>query len=218
MEPVNYVDLYILALLVIAWCVLHSGMISISVTEYIQNRLGSKYRFYRLFFNLTAILTLIPVVLFASSVRTRVIFEWSGYARIGQVLLLAIAMLLFCLGGRHYDARQLLGIKQIRDGNASKLISAKNEFDSSGILGITRHPWYLAVILLIWVRQMDISVIIVNIILTAYLIVGTHLEEKKLIREFGEKYLTYQKQVSMLIPLKWLKSKIFPKQSANQQT
>jgi hypothetical protein len=40
------------------------------------------------------------------------------------------------------------------------------------------------------------------------LIVGTYLEEKKLIGELGEKYLAYQKRVSMLIPYKWLKSKI----------
>jgi protein-S-isoprenylcysteine O-methyltransferase Ste14 len=53
---------------------------------------------------------------------------------------------------------------------------------------------------------LDISVIIVNVILTSYLIVGTHLEEKKLVMEFGEKYLIYQKRVSMLIPYKWLKS------------
>jgi protein-S-isoprenylcysteine O-methyltransferase Ste14 len=41
------------------------------------------------------------------------------------------------------------------------------------------------------------------------LIVGTCLEEKKLIREFGEKYIAYQKRVSMLIPYRWLRSKIF---------
>jgi protein-S-isoprenylcysteine O-methyltransferase Ste14 len=208
MEPVNYADLIILATLVIAWCVLHSGMISLSATDYLQKRLGSNFRFYRLFFNLTSFLTLVPVVLFATSVRTQVIFAWTGYARIFQLTLLGIAFLLLFLGGRHYDARQLIGIKQIRDGNSSKLISDKNEFDTSGILGMTRHPWYLAVILLIWSRPLDASVIVVNTILTAYLIVGTYLEEKKLIREFGDKYRTYQKQVSMLIPLKWLTSKL----------
>ena len=55
---------------------------------------------------------------------------------------------------------------------------------------------------------MDVSVIFVNVILTFYLIVGTYLEEKKLIREFGEKYAAYQNRVSMLLPYKWLKSKI----------
>jgi protein-S-isoprenylcysteine O-methyltransferase Ste14 len=89
-----------------------------------------------------------------------------------------------------------------------KLISDKNEFDTSGILGITRHPWYLAAILLIWARPLDISVIVVNMIFTAYLIAGTYLEEKKLIREFGDKYRIYQQQVSMLIPLKCFSLKL----------
>jgi protein-S-isoprenylcysteine O-methyltransferase Ste14 len=183
-------------------------MISVSVTEYFKKRLGPEFRFYRLFFNLIAILTLVPVALFAYSIRTQLIFHWNGYMRIGQVLLIVTSFLLFFFGGRHYDARQVLGIKQIKEGAANKAITDTGELDTSGVLGITRHPWYLATILLIWARQMDASVIFVNVILTSYLIVGTFLEERKLIREFGEKYLTYQKRVSMLIPFKWLSSKI----------
>jgi len=103
---------------------------------------------------------------------------------------------------------QLLGIKQIKEGTSNKAISDTGELDTSGVLKITRHPWYLAAILLVWARPMDVSVIIVNIILTSYLIVGTYFEEKKLVREFGEKYTEYQNRVSMLIPYKWLKSAI----------
>ncbi len=62
--------------------------------------------------------------------------------------------------------------------------------------------------LLIWAGQMDVSTIIVNIILTAYLVIGTLLEERKLVREFGEEYRAYQKRVSMFIPFLWLRSKI----------
>ena len=197
-----------LSLLVIAWCALHSTMISTSVTEYLKKHFGPRFRFYRLFFNLVALLTLIPVALFAYSIRTQAIFSWNGYLREGQIFLLAVAGLLFVVGGLHYDVRQVLGIKQIKEGAASKTITNTGELNTSGILSITRHPWYLATILLIWARQMDVSVIFVNVILTAYLIAGTFLEERKLIREFGDKYLTYQKSVSMLIPFKWLDSKI----------
>ena len=208
MEPIDYAIYLILSLLVISWCVLHSAMISISVTEYFKKCLGPKYRFYRLFFNIIAILTLIPVVLFAYSIRTQAIFQWNGYMRLGQVLILGTAVLLFFLGGRHFDIRQVLGIRQIREGISNKAITDTGELDTSGVLGITRHPWYLATILLIWARQMDISAIIVNLILTSYLIVGTYLEEKKLVREFGENYQKYQKKVSMLVPFKWLKERI----------
>jgi len=99
-----------------------------------------------------------------------------------------------------------LGIKQVKEGTSNKAITDSGELDTSGVLGITRHPWYLATLLLIWARQLDASAMFVNVILTAYLIVGTYLEEKKLVREFGEKYLIYQKRVSMLIPYKWLMS------------
>jgi protein-S-isoprenylcysteine O-methyltransferase Ste14 len=183
-------------------------MISASVLEYFKKHLGTEFRFYRLFFNFIAIVTLIPVALFAYSIRTEAIFHWNGYMRIGQLFLLGIAVLLFLLGGRHYDVRQVSGIKQIKEGTSNKAITDTGELDTSGVLGITRHPWYLATILLIWARQLDASAIFVNVILTSYLIVGTHLEEKNLIREFGEKYAAYQNRVSMLIPYKWLKSKI----------
>jgi len=208
MEPIDYSSYIILSSLIIVWCVLHSTMISVPVTQYLEKLLGIKFCFYRLFFNLIATLTVIPVALFAYSIRTQAVFHWNGYLRIGQVFLLGIAVLLFFLGGRHYDARQFLGIKQIREGNSNKLITAKDELDASGILGITRHPWYLASILFIWARQLDVSAIIVNVVFTSYLIVGTYLEEKKLVREFGEKYLTYQQMVSMLIPFRWLMSGI----------
>ena len=120
MDPIDYTKYLILSLLVIAWCVLHSVMISVPVTEYLKKRLGIRFRFYRLFFNLIAILTLIPAALFAYSLQTQVIFHWNGYMRIGQVILLGIAVLLFFLGGGHYDARQVLGIKQIREGTSKK--------------------------------------------------------------------------------------------------
>ncbi len=213
MEPIDYTKYLILSLLIIAWCVLHSTMISASVIELFKKHFGPRFRFYRFFFNLIAILTLIPVALFAYSIRTQAIFHWKGYMCIGQVLVIVTAVLLFFLGGRNYDVRQFLGIKQIKEGTSNKAMTDTGEIDTSGVLGITRHPWYLATILIIWARQLDVSVILVNIILTSYLIVGTYLEEKKLIREFGEKYLIYQKRVSMLIPYKWLKSIIIKRHS-----
>ena len=167
MESRYITEYLILSLLLILWCALHSAMISFSVTEYFKKSLGPKYRFYRLFFNIISVLTLLPVALFAYSIQTQVIFHWNGYMRIGQVILLGIAVLLFFLGGRHYDARQVVGISQIREGTSNKVITDTGELDTSGVLGATRHPWYLATILFIWARQLDVSAILVNIILTS---------------------------------------------------
>jgi protein-S-isoprenylcysteine O-methyltransferase Ste14 len=42
--------------------------------------------------------------------------------------------------------------------------------------------------------------IVVNAILTIYVVIGTVLEEKKLVLEFGDAYRKYQQEVPMLIP------------------
>ena len=198
----------VLSALVAAWCFLHSAMISLSVTQYLKRSLGPAFRFYRLFYNIVAVMTLVPVVLFAHSLRTQPMFSWDGYWRMIQVVMLGTAGLLFFLGARHYNARQFLGITQIQEGTASKAITASGALDTSGVLSVIRHPWYTAAMLLIWAGQLDVSASLVNTILTAYLFIGTVLEEKKLVREFGEEYRVYQARVSMFLPYKWLKSRI----------
>jgi protein-S-isoprenylcysteine O-methyltransferase Ste14 len=42
--------------------------------------------------------------------------------------------------------------------------------------------------------------IIINMVLTIYVIIGTRLEERKLVLEFGDIYIKYQQEVPMLIP------------------
>jgi protein-S-isoprenylcysteine O-methyltransferase Ste14 len=100
---------------------------------------------------------------------------------------------------------QFLGIRQIRTGASHGALTATGRLHTTGILRITRHPWYLGAIMLLWAGDLDASTLIGNIILTLYLIVGTVLEERKLVGEFGEDYRRYQKQVSMLVPLKYLR-------------
>ena len=62
--------------------------------------------------------------------------------------------------------------------------------------------------ILLWARDQSLSGLIINMILSIYLVIGTFLEERKLVLEFGDKYQAYQLQVSMLIPFKWLESKL----------
>jgi len=82
--------------------------------------------------------------------------------------------------------------------------------DSSGVLGLVRHPWYTAVVLLLWARDLDVAALVANGVLTIYIVVGTLLEEGKLVHEFGDAYRNYQGRVSMFVPLKWIRSRIAP--------
>jgi protein-S-isoprenylcysteine O-methyltransferase Ste14 len=195
-----------LAVLWIFWCALHSGMISVMATGYLKRCLGTRFRIYRLVFNLVALVTVIPVMVYQQQLRGPILFRWEGFLTLFQVILLISAILLFLAGARHYDLLQFSGLRQIKTGSFHNALSETGELDTNGILDITRHPWYLGGILIIWTRDIDISALVTNIILTLYFIVGTVLEERKLLLEYGDDYRRYQKEVSMLIPIKWLLS------------
>ncbi len=194
----------------VVWCAIHSGMISIKATTYLQNTLGDKYRFYRLAYNLIAIFTLLPIYLFGKSIVGDAVLRWPEILEFLRYLMLFFSLLLFYVGARKYDMLQFLGIRQIRSGESHMSLLADDELDTSGILSVTRHPWYLATLIFIWVFQneMNNADVIMRLILTAYLFIGTLLEERKLIQEYGDDYRKYMQQVSMIFPTKWLVSKI----------
>jgi protein-S-isoprenylcysteine O-methyltransferase Ste14 len=47
-----------------------------------------------------------------------------------------------------------------------------------------------------------------NILWSAWIYIGTVLEERDLVEQFGDAYREYQKKVSMLFPLQWIKKKL----------
>ena len=198
----------ILAILWIAFCTLHSGLISITFTNFLKQKIGDSYRFYRLFYNIFSIVTLIPILIYTVSIRQQPFFAWTGYLLPVKDVLFFISILCFVAGARHYSLSQFSGIAQIKEGANHNLINETGEFSSRGILGVVRHPFYAGIFPLIWSSNLDTPTLIVNIILSIYVVIGTLLEERKLIEEFGDAYREYQQKVSMLFPLKWIKKKL----------
>jgi len=199
---------FLLVIFLSCWCMLHSALISLSVTDYLKKHLGNRFRFFRLFFNLISLATLAPLVWYGFKLRSAPFFEWSGYLKPVQIILLGLGLFLFLAGARHYNGWIFFGIKQIREKTVYDSLSKTNRLNTAGILGFIRHPWYTAVIALLWAQDLDISVLLANIVFTAYLIIGTFLEERKLVMEFGDQYRAYQKTVSMFIPYQWLKQRL----------
>jgi methanethiol S-methyltransferase len=192
----------------IIWCFSHSLMITPMVTTYLKDKLGDRFRYYRLLFNIVSLVTLCPLALYSFQLKERPVLVWNGALVVVQYGLLALSAFLFLAGARHYSLPSFLGLAQIRGGESIQTLSKRPVFATSGILGVIRHPWYAGGLLLIWARNLGSTALLTNSVLSLYLVIGAFLEERKLIGEFGDEYRQYQNRVSMLFPWNWIKKKL----------
>ena len=199
----------LLVILWIAWCALHSALISLTVTEWLRKRFPDGFRYYRLLYNSLAVATLVPVLIYSVSLREEPIVAWNGPWVVVPVLLAAAALVLFAAGARRYDFLQFFGLRQIQGENDCSVLTDDCSLDTGGVLAVVRHPWYGGGILIVWARPLDLAAIFTNLVICGYFVVGAMLEERKLKRQFGSQYSAYQQRVSMLFPVKWVQRRLF---------
>jgi protein-S-isoprenylcysteine O-methyltransferase Ste14 len=71
----------------------------------------------------------------------------------------------------------------------------------NGLYCHVRHPLYSAGLLFIWLSPlMTTSLLALNLGLTLYIIIGSIFEERRLVGQFGQAYVDYQRRVPRLIP------------------
>jgi len=100
----------------------------------------------------------------------------------------------------NYDSLSFFGIRQILNSGKELTIDPAESIKKNGLLGVIRHPMYLALIIFLWSTIFTLMDLLITTLLTIYVIIGTILEEKKLILEFGDAYKKYQQEVPMLVP------------------
>ena len=141
--------------------------------------LGANYAYYRLCYNIFSLLTLFPVVLYQLRLHEKILFAWPWPWNMLKIAMYLAAFFLFYEGYRAYDMKYVLGTRQLQERREDKMQKAA-DFKTSGILDYVRHPWYSGAIILVWAfgHISDVS-LVSKIILTAYIFIGTFLEEKK---------------------------------------
>jgi len=188
----------LLALAWAAWGALHSILISRAFQTRLAARWPAVHCHWRFFFSLIALLTLLPPA-------------WLTWRADGPWLIvwpwpwLEAALNLAALG---------LGWAAIRAFGGPLAFLGLNDLTGrcepprpdkpiqKGLLGWVRHPLYGLAVVLLWAHDLNTAGLVTSAVLTAYLLVGTCLEERRLAQEWGPAWLEYRARVSAFLPLK----------------
>ncbi len=182
------------------WSFFHSLLITHRWKRW-QNRVFPGLEPYsRLIYVVFSTLSLGGMLLWWRTLPQILLWDWSGpwlYVRWAGVLA---ALAFFVLGAGAFDNRTFLGLRQVQN-HWRRRAGPEIEFSRRGVLGKVRHPWYSGTLLffVFCLPVTDVNLVWRGIFLI-YTLIGTELEERKLIVELGERYATYRREVRRYFP------------------
>jgi protein-S-isoprenylcysteine O-methyltransferase Ste14 len=120
---------------------------------------------------------------------------WHGPTWIVAISLLAGLGIGVCC--RWFDHDEFLGLRQAWTGIAG----TTGPLHIDGPYRFVRHPIMLGLLIALWAQPiMPSELLLMNGGMTIYILIAIRLEERGLVREFGEEYEKYRREVPALIP------------------
>ncbi len=183
---------------VAAYGLLHSLLASLTTKAHTRKLFGmATDRWFRIAYNLIAVLTLLPILLLPILLIDKVIYMIHFPWVILTLAIQVVAVTVVVAGVRQTGMGSFIGLHQLflpEDTTPPRLVA-------SGFYRYVRHPIYTAGLIFIWLLPiLTWNLLALNIGLTAYIFTGAYFEERKLLLEFGESYAEYRKRTPMLIP------------------
>ncbi len=175
----------------------HSLMVRRGFKERLSKRVSTRY--HGAIYSIASGIVLTVVVVFWQKSATSV-YVLEGVARwivLGGMLFAAIVFVLSIVALRTFDP---LGLAPIR-AHLHGVEPHSGPFVVRGPYRWVRHPLYACILVVFWATpDLALDRLLFNVLWTAWMYVGTVLEERDLTREFGEAYANYKKKVPMFVP------------------
>ena len=95
---------------------------------------------------------------------------------------------------------ELFGLQQVYL-NLRSAKPAPNHFGTPWLYRLVRHPLHLGTMTVLWATPtMTVGHLLFAVVMTIYIVIGIHYEERDLVRHFGDSYREYQRETPMLLP------------------
>lgn len=194
---VNYI------LLFLGWAtygLIHSALATTSVKATIFRLTKISASSYRLFYNLIALLSIVPLIYFGFCNSSKVLYLSHSYSNLISILVMAFGLLIMGMVMKKYF-REMSGLQE----------TSTQVLYVNGLHRFVRHPLYTGTFLLligIFIYRPQINVLISVIAIILYTIFAVRWEERKLLFNLGEQYKIYCQSTPRFIPRFFAKRKI----------
>ncbi len=134
-------------------------------------------------------------------------FAWPAWFQQYSMIVSMIGNWGFILVLVELDFLYYFGFKQLASGGVNfikkkgvPLEEKLNPLKTKYFYGMCRHPLYFFVILMLLPSANSVAGAFSLALLILYLLVGLPIEERKLVKIYGDDYVAYQKKTAMFIP------------------
>lgn len=191
-------------MLLLAYGAFHSVLAANHFKAFIVTVIGKRayLGLYRLFYNVVATLTLLPVLLVIAAKPGDTIWQIGSPLSYLLWAIQAVGLIGLAISLLQIDGMRFLGLRQAAAWwNGDKLPLPEESLQRGGVYRLVRHPLYLFSLMFLWANPtMTTALLGFNIGATMYFLLGSLLEEQKLDVAFGKTYQEYQATVPWMIP------------------
>ncbi len=187
----------ILVFSLVIFAAIHSFLASLPFKRFLMRILGSRAdQLYMPAFSLIAVITIIPVIYVLYRNPGPILYivpaPWRWLMVGGQLIAALVAPRALLDAPHRFRIRGQLAGPHTRE--AGKL-------NIKGIYRWVRDPFLLSGLVIIWLTPfMTVNLLIIYILTTIYLYLGSLHWESRLVAQFGDQYREYQEHVHRFIP------------------
>lgn len=188
------------ALLLFSWFIyfyLHSLLAATSVKFFLTRVCSIKSsRLYRIGYNIFFLAGLIVLLYLQFSVPSALVYKTGLITDCVAFCIALPGFVIMIASIKNYDWKSFTGIT--KEKAYPLVISGMNRY--------VRHPLYSGTMLFVsglFIWQPYYKNLLLWALMWIYLAIGIVYEERKLVKTYGEKYESYQKEVKKMIPFIW---------------